>query len=146
VDPPSGAMRLTSTIGGRNPAWSTAVGKLLLGFEVTSIEQLLQRTSEHPPTRLTPNSITEIGPLYDEIRASAARGYGLDNQENELGVNCLAVPVAIDPDDRVSGAVSISALAHRTDLTSLVAELPLMTEIVEKHLGTGHTRITGARL
>ncbi|HEY2696897.1 MAG TPA: helix-turn-helix domain-containing protein [Pseudonocardiaceae bacterium] len=30
VDPPTGAARLTSTIGGRNPAHCTAVGKLLL--------------------------------------------------------------------------------------------------------------------
>ena len=30
VDPPAGAVRLTSTVGGRNPAHSTAVGELLL--------------------------------------------------------------------------------------------------------------------
>ena len=32
VDPPAGAVRLTSTIGGRNPAHCTAVGKLLLSY------------------------------------------------------------------------------------------------------------------
>ena len=32
VDPPHGAVRLTSTIGGRNPAHCTAVGKLLLSY------------------------------------------------------------------------------------------------------------------
>ncbi|GAA2770414.1 hypothetical protein GCM10020219_043940 [Nonomuraea dietziae] len=32
VDPPSGAVRLTSTVGGRNPAHNTGVGKLLLAW------------------------------------------------------------------------------------------------------------------
>ena len=35
VDPPVGAIRLTSTIGGRNSAYSTAVGKLLLSFSIS---------------------------------------------------------------------------------------------------------------
>src|SRR3954468_10869575 len=34
VDPPTGAVRLTSTIGGRNPAHATAVGKLLLAYRL----------------------------------------------------------------------------------------------------------------
>jgi DNA-binding IclR family transcriptional regulator len=35
VDPPSGSVRLTSQIGGRNPAATTAVGKLLLAGSAT---------------------------------------------------------------------------------------------------------------
>jgi IclR family transcriptional regulator, acetate operon repressor len=139
VDPPSGAMRLTSTIGGRNRAWSTAVGKLLLGREVTSIEDLLTRLPSRPLGPLTQNSIVDVDALYAEIRASAERGYGLDNQENEVGVNCLALPIATDPDGKVVGAVSISALAHRKALPSLVDDLPRMREIIEKHLGVGGT-------
>src|SRR4051794_28816478 len=40
VDPPQGSVRLTSEIGGRNPAYCTGVGKMLLSLEVDSEQEL----------------------------------------------------------------------------------------------------------
>ncbi|MFF4275237.1 IclR family transcriptional regulator [Streptomyces sp. NPDC001536] len=123
VDPPSGAVRLTSTIGGRNPAHTTAVGKLLLARELTSLEAVDAWVGDSGLERRTPRSLCTAAELHRELVATRERGYGVDDQENETGVNCLALPVYLTSPTAPSGAVSISALAYRTPLASLVDAL-----------------------
>lgn len=38
MDPPVGAVRLTSVVGGRNPAYRTAVGKALLSTQIAGLD------------------------------------------------------------------------------------------------------------
>ncbi len=131
VDPPEGAVRLTSTIGGRNPARTTAVGKLLLA-EQMSDDEVRAWANAHPAPRLTENTLVDTDSFVAEVAATRARGYGIDAEENEPGINCLAVPVATPLG---VGAVSVSALAYRTPLDSLVARLPEIREIVHTAMG-----------
>jgi IclR family transcriptional regulator, acetate operon repressor len=140
VDPPIGAIRLTSTIGGRNPVHCTAVGKLLLSYQVTTLEQLSAWLNGAALPPRTEHTITTARGLVDELAASQARGYGVDDQENELGVNCVALPVFLEPGRPVSGAVSVSGLVYRRSLSSLVDSVGVMRGIVEAHLGVGSTR------
>lgn len=139
VDPPSGAIRLTSTIGGRNSAYSTAVGKLLLGYAVHSVDELARWLGDTVLEPKTATTIVTIDELFSDITAAAERGYGLDNQENEIGVNCIAVPVFLEPGRGVSGAVSVSGLTYRRSLDSLQQSVGAIRALVEKHLGTGST-------
>jgi len=132
VDPPTGAMRLTSTIGGRNRAYSTAVGKLLLSFEVTTAAQLNEWLGPEPLVRHTENTITDRAALLAEIIATRQRGYGIDNQENEIGVNCVALPVRL-PGPQL-GAVSISGLTYRRPLASLLEVVPAIRAAIARHL------------
>lgn len=133
VDPPSGAVRLTSTIGGRNPAYSTAVGKLLMSDFVRTHADLDAVLGTAPLERFTDHTITDRDALLAEISESRARGFGADDQENELGVNCVALAVTSPNGQR--GAVSVSALAYRRGLESLVADVPLIRAAVARHLG-----------
>lgn len=137
VDPPVGAIRLTSTIGGRNSAYTTAVGKLLLSFEVASLSSLEERLGGAVLPALTANTLTSVPALWADIAASGARGYGLDDQENEVGVNCIAVPVFLEPGRAVSGAVSVSGLAYRRGVSSLVDIVGAIRGVIERHLGVG---------
>ena len=57
--------------------------------------------------------------LREELERTRSRGYGVDDQENELGVNCIAVPLPFSGPGGVTGAVSVSALAYRTPLSAL---------------------------
>lgn len=140
VDPPIGAIRLTSTIGGRNPVYCTAVGKLLLSYKVTSLEQLEDWLDGAELERRTEKTLVTAEDLYREVELSRDRGYGLDDQENEVGVNCIALPVFLEPGRPVSGAVSISGLVYRRSLSSLVSSVDILRGIVESHLGAGSTR------
>ena len=139
VDPPTGAIHLTSVIGGRNPAYSTAVGKLLLGLTVTTRDQFDTWLAGVTLEKRTETTIVDPSTLFDEIVASAARGYGVDDQETEVGVNCIAVPVFLTPGSPVSGAISISGLAYRRNTGSLVSSVGPIHRIVEAHLGEGST-------
>ena len=140
VDPPIGAIRLTSTIGGRNPAYCTAIGKLLLSYSIHSLSALESWLGDAELPARTPNTLTTPGLLFDDIEASGLRGYGLDDQENEVGVNCIALPLFLEPGRPVSGAVSVSGLVYRRSLASLVSSVDIMRGIVEAHLGVGSTR------
>jgi len=140
VDPPVGAIRLTSTIGGRNSAYTTAVGKLLLSYEVSSLDELKLHLGDRSLTALTDRTLVTAEALYADIAASGQRGYGLDDQENEIGVNCVALPVFLEPGRPVSGAVSVSGLAYRRSAASLVASVDVVRGMIESHLGTGSTR------
>ncbi|MEV6590163.1 IclR family transcriptional regulator [Streptomyces acidicola] len=123
VDPPTGAVRLTSTIGGRNPAHTTAVGKLLLTRQLSSLEEVEAWAGGSLLERRTPRTLCAAADLHRELEATRARGHGVDDQENETGVNCLALPVYLTSPTTPSGAVSISALAYRTPLATLVDAL-----------------------
>ncbi|KUO02634.1 IclR family transcriptional regulator [Streptomyces caeruleatus] len=120
VDPPTGAVRLTSAIGGRNPAHTTAVGKLLLARRLCTVEQVEAWIGGSPLERRTARSLCTAAALHRELTATRERGYGIDDQENETGVNCLALAVYPTSPTVPAGAVSVSALAYRTPLDALV--------------------------
>ncbi len=135
VDPPAGAVRLTSVIGGRNPAYRTAVGKLLLGDAITTLDELRVWIGGRELERRTEHTLVAPEAFFADIVASRERGYGIDNQEGELGVNCLAVPIYLDGTARPSGALSLSSLTFRFPVSSLVAALPEIRSMIAEHLG-----------
>lgn len=64
---------------------------------------------------LTPNTITTLEALLDELEATRRRGYGRDDEECALGVACLGA-VILDEEGRPFGAFGVSfpsaRLAH----------------------------------
>jgi DNA-binding IclR family transcriptional regulator len=131
VDPPAGALRLSSTVGGRNPVHSTAVGKLLLAYALTDDAAVTAWVREQPLPQRTPRTLTSADALAAELRTIRAHGYAVDDQENEPGIVCLAVPVFLTSPTRPSGAVSVSAPVSRTPLAALVAEAAAIRATVE---------------
>ncbi|MGX6607659.1 IclR family transcriptional regulator [Micromonosporaceae bacterium Da 78-11] len=124
VDPPAGALRLTSTIGGRNPVHSTAVGKLLLSYVVPDDRAAEAWAGDRVLAKLTQHTRTTGGEIAAELRRIRHQGYAVDDQENEPGVVCVALPVFLTSPTRPSGAISISAPASRTPLSKLVDQAP----------------------
>lgn len=135
LDPPKGAMKLTSEVGGRNPAHVTALGKVLLAATLLTEEDVSRWTGDQPLATPTSRSVSTAAELHAELERARARGYSVDDQENELGINCLAIPVYLTSPTSPSGAISISALAHRTPLAVLVEaadEIKAMIEAEER--------------
>lgn len=138
VDPPAGSVRLTSQVGGRNPAASTAVGKLLLSRALRSEADLRAWLGDRELKARTPRTITSVPELWRELVRTRDRGYAVDDQENEVGINCVAVPARLDPSGP-GGAVSVSALAFRLPLDRLIAEVPQIRATVDAAIGTQAT-------
>ena len=130
VDPTVGAMKLTSTIGGRNPAHATGVGKMLLAWQLPDLDTVRAWIGTSDLPRRTERTATTAEDLHAALSEARERGYSVDDQENEPGVNCIALPVYFSSPNVPTGAISISALAYRTPLQTLVAELPSIREII----------------
>lgn len=135
VDPAVGALRLTSTVGGRNPAHATGVGKMLLALSLPTFRDVEEWVGSRTLVRPTERTAGTAGELHEQLELVRERGYSVDDQENEPGVNCVAVPVYLSSPRKPSGAVSISALAYRTPLSKLVSDLPAIRAIVANRLG-----------
>lgn len=133
VDPPEGAIRLTSSIGGRNPAYRTAVGKTLLSYRVENEAELRRWLDGTVLEAKTANTIVSVTDLMKELAAARHNGYALDDQENETGVNCIAVPLFAESVAVPTGAVSVSALSFRTPLRSLVEAFHEIRSIIHTH-------------
>jgi len=67
-------------------------------------------TQKFPP--LTSRTITSARRLLKELRVIRERGYGIDDEEREKGVRCLAAPIRNHHGDVVA-AVSIAAPIDR---------------------------------
>jgi IclR family acetate operon transcriptional repressor len=105
---PIGFMR--SRIGGVVPAYCTGLGKTLLAFRpADEVEDWL---ATQTLKTMTPETITSPRRLLKELRAIRARGYGLDDQEHEIGVRCIAAPVR-NHTGEVVAAISVAGPAER---------------------------------
>jgi len=135
MDPPQGAVRLTSVVGGRNPAYRTAVGKALLSGRLLDLPQVTDWYGEFPLERKTPNTLVTAEALLEELSKTRLRGFGIDDQENEIGVNCVAIPIHLDGSATPSGAISVSAVTFRCPLERLVDAVPDIRETIARMLG-----------
>ncbi|MET8208888.1 IclR family transcriptional regulator [Streptomyces sp. NPDC005373] len=130
LDPPSGSVRLTSVVGGRNPAHCTAVGKVLLADALRDVDAVRAWVGDRPLETPTEHSAGTVEALHAELTLVREQGYAVDDQENEPGVNCVAVLVHLSSPSVPSGAISVSGLTYRTPLKKLVDDLPAIRAIV----------------
>ncbi len=97
------SMRMYSQIGKRSPVYCTALGKALLtAMTENELRSFIRSLDLKPYTKQT---MTDPDQLIDEITAAKKRGYATDNEENEPGVCCLAVPI-FDYRQHVIAAIS----------------------------------------
>lgn len=136
IEPTGQAITMSSRIGGRNPAHSTGVGKALLAHVLADDDAVGEFVARHGPLeRRTENTLVSARSLADDLRVGRERGYALDREESELGVNCIAFPLFLGSGRRPAGAVSVSAVAMRTDVESLEAVAEGIRSTIEDALG-----------
>ena len=82
---------MSSRVGGRSPAHCTGVGKVLLAYKPNEVI-ILSNISENFKS-FTPHTITTQQTLSEELRMIRLNGYGVDNEEHEIGVACIAGPI-----------------------------------------------------
>ena len=100
VDPAEGAVRLSSVVGGRNPAHATAAGKLLLSYRLPDRDSVAAWARGRELVRRTDKTLTTVDELHADLELIRSRGFSVDDQENETGISCLAVPAVPHGPDR----------------------------------------------
>jgi IclR family acetate operon transcriptional repressor len=103
-------VRPAARVGARNPLHCTGIGKAILAFRTP--EERAELLGDGELERRTANTITDRAALSAELDAIAARGFSIDEIENEEGVRCVAAPVRDHLGDVVA-AISVSAPAYR---------------------------------
>jgi IclR family KDG regulon transcriptional repressor len=98
------SLRVNAQIGTMNPLHCTALGKALLAFGEVKIPENLERC--------TPQTIKSKRALQQQLEEIRKTGYAVDNEEFDIGVRCIAVPV-FDFRHKAIGAIGISGPASR---------------------------------
>ena len=107
---PARVMAVDLHIGSRLPAYCTSMGRVLLAYlPPEQLEQYLSRAELTPHTTRT---ITSVDKLRLALRTVRRLGYALVDQELEVGLRSLAVPVYA-PNGRVVATVNLSGNAPR---------------------------------
>ncbi len=105
-------LRMVSMLGSRLPAHCSAVGKVLLAhLSDTAFDEVLKDKGLPDRTR---NTITEIDRLRTHLETVRQQGYAFDNEENEIGIRCVAAPIR-NESGNVIAAISISVPTLRTE-------------------------------
>jgi DNA-binding IclR family transcriptional regulator len=101
---------MRSRAGAILPAYCTALGKTLLAFRPKAQVESWIATQKFPA--LTPKTITSGKRLLKELAAIRERGYGVDEEEREKGVTCIAAPICNHTGDVVA-AISVAGPTER---------------------------------
>ncbi|MHB1929721.1 MAG: IclR family transcriptional regulator [Acidimicrobiales bacterium] len=136
VQAPRSGMRITSVVGGRNPAHCTGVGKALLAFTHSTEAALSAFVATYGPLAArTPNTIVTFDDLAIELALTRERGYAIDREESEVGIACVAIPIFLGSNEVPAGAISVTALARRMSPADLEQAVPEIRHVIEGALG-----------
>lgn len=100
---PTANLRMYSQIGKRAFMHSTGLGKAMMAF--MGREEIKNIIREKGLPRVTEHTITDETTLLKELDLIHKRGYAFDEEENEIGVRCIAAPI-FDYRGQVIAAVS----------------------------------------
>jgi DNA-binding IclR family transcriptional regulator len=129
-----GALKVTAHLGTRRPLSCSALGKAYLA--ALPSDERDDRLRELALVRLTSSSIVDADAFRNELLATIARGYALDEQEAEDGVACVGAAVR-DYTGHPVAAISIAGAAERMPgkRTALVPLLTAAAGEISQRLG-----------
>jgi IclR family pca regulon transcriptional regulator len=126
------AVRIMSVglrVGSRLPLYPTSMGRILLsGRSDEEQEAYLARVDILP---LTGRTVTDRGHLLVLFRSAAREGYALVDQELEMGLRSVAVPVT--DRGRVVAALNVGTSAQRISIEEMQGRiLPVLRKAAER--------------
>ena len=109
---PNGAINTWSTVGWRNPALTTALGRAIISQKYVDFQSFVQ----HFPTPLLKRTVhtrSTLNAVWEELMAARERGFSREDQEYVPGTSCIGV--AILRGSKVIGAISMTGPSERMD-------------------------------
>jgi DNA-binding IclR family transcriptional regulator len=90
VDGP-GIIKFDTYIGKCSQLHCTGLGKVLLAFQPEELTRALLR--DYPFNRFTKKTISSQPVFLAELERVRQNGYSMDDEEEELGIRCIAAPI-----------------------------------------------------
>jgi IclR family transcriptional regulator, pca regulon regulatory protein len=123
-------MAVTLSVGSRLPGYCTALGRVLLaGLPPEQTQQQLAKSELIAHTRFTVTSRRRLEEILTQVRAE---GFAVNDQELEIGLRSIAVPVRNVVGATVA-AMNVSTQASRVSRRELLErELPALKAAAER--------------
>ncbi|MFF2079399.1 IclR family transcriptional regulator [Kitasatospora sp. NPDC058162] len=128
-------VRMASRVGSRAPAYCTATGKAILAWLPEEAVTEVVAAGLRPITAWT---IADEPRLRADLARIRARGYSIDDRENEPEVRCVAAPI-FDHTGEVTAALSVSGLTSRMTAARVRALGPVVAQAglrISRELGS----------
>lgn len=121
------SMRMFTEVGRRAHMHDTGVGKAILAqLEDEQVRGIVARQGMPTPTTY---SIGDVETLLADLDKIRARGYAIDEQEQEIGVRCFSTAV---PNAPTPTAISVSGPVSRVDETFGERAVPALRAAAER--------------
>lgn len=119
-------MTIDLHIGSRLPAGPTSMGRVLLsGLSDEQLEEYLARLT---PFRYTRYTLMTISAIREELERVREQGYAINDQELEIGLRSLAVPI-ISSEGQITAALNVGVHAAQISIDDLQKHhLPLLLD------------------
>ena len=128
---PERSVRVWSAIGRRSPAVTTALGRALLAYRGTDAAMLAGYV------RAAGDVAVDADHVWSVIERARTLGYATEDQENEAGISCVAVPLLRS--GVAMAAVSVTAPAERMTPERVKALHRTMRDVLPPLLPAGVT-------
>ncbi|MDP8080044.1 IclR family transcriptional regulator [Phocoenobacter skyensis] len=112
LEPTTGMMKTRSYIGQQLQLYCSAMGKNFLAYDKKEKVEKYWEYNQSNIKQLTANTITSLDMMHKELENIRNLGFAIDNEENELGVTCIAFPI-FDMQGKVKYSVSVSLSTAR---------------------------------
>jgi DNA-binding IclR family transcriptional regulator len=120
MHPKASGLQMISRLGSRIALHSSSVGKVMLAYmERERGHRILERIDLKKKTEFT---IIDVKQLKEHLAQVHTKGYAIDDEENEVGIRCVAAPI-YDESGTVNAAMSISGPTTRITLERIETEL-----------------------
>lgn len=137
VESPHG-LTISTTIGTSNVAYATSLGKVLLAFTYDNLDDLfLSKNFNQKLESFTPNTITNPLKFIEELKMVKRKMYAIDNEEFEMGLICVAVPI-FNQKNEIVASISAAGPANRfkeEELESYVETLKIGADAIKERIG-----------
>ncbi|MER6256724.1 IclR family transcriptional regulator [Streptomyces sp. NPDC001584] len=120
--------RTASRVGMRMPLHTTAIGKSILALlPAEEVRELIGATGL---PRRTPHTLTTARALDAQLAAVRARGFAVDDEENEPAIRCIGAAIP-GPAGRPVGGVSITTVTFLVSREEIEAFAPALRAATE---------------
>jgi IclR family KDG regulon transcriptional repressor len=126
---------ITRMAGKRTKAHVSSMGKVLLAFQEPDVIERFLDVKGLP--QLTPRTITDPDVFRQHLAVVRRQGYALNDEEEEIGIRCVAAPV-FNHRGHVVAALSVAAPSPRLEgarLAEIVQQTMRAAQEVSRALG-----------
>lgn len=113
-----GSIRMYSYVGKRIPLFSSAVGKAYMAFSDQEEVDLIWEDLIQNLKKFTEKTLHTEEALKRDLIDVRKRGYAIDDEENEMGIICVAAPI-YNHRGKIQYALSVSTPKFKMDFNRL---------------------------